>query len=248
MTARHPFRAAGRVLWAAAELSLAAMNFLRGCAFRSEVNRRAKWLQQTSKRLLRVLAGDVAVCGPLPKRGLLICNHLSYVDVLVLASLMPAFFVAKHEVRSWPVFGWFARRAGTLFIDRERRTHVGRISDDIQSVLDHNGLVILFPEGTSSDGQTVLPFKSSLLEPATRQVHSLTAGLIQYELEDGDVREDVCYWRDVPLAAHLLNLLGKRCVRASVRFTRLNEVSTDRKQLARQLHSEVLKLKSAATA
>lgn len=236
------------MLWAAAELSIAAVHFVQCCAFRPELTRRAIWLRQTSKRLLRVLGAEVNISGPVPKHGLLICNHLSYVDVLVLASLTPAVFVAKHEVKSWPVFGWFARRAGTLFIDRERRSHVGRISDEIQSVLDQKGLVILFPEGTSSDGRTVLPFKSSLLEPATRQVHSLTAGLIQYELEDGDVHEDICYWRDVPIATHLLNLLSKRRMRASVRFTRLHEVSADRKQLARQLHSEVLKLKAAAAA
>ena len=93
--------------------------------------------------------------------------------------------------------------------------------------------------------QTVLPFKSSLLEPAARQAHSLTAGLLQYELGDGDGSEEVCYWKDMTLVPHLINLLSKRRVHASVRFAQLREGSKDRKELAKQLHSEVLRLKES---
>ena len=106
-------------------------------------------------------------------------------------------------------------------------------------------VVVLFPEGTSSSGETVLPFKSSLLEPAARHAHSLTAGLLQYELGDGDVREKVCYWKDMTLVPHLINLCSKRAVRASVHFNHLHEGNADRKQLARQLHAEVLRMKHA---
>src|SRR5262249_55643775 len=111
--------------------------------------------------------------------------------------------------------------------------------------LDQGALVVLFPEGTSSDGKTVLPFKSSLLEPATRQTHSLFAGVIQYQIDDGDVGEEVCYWKDMTLIPHLINLLSKKTIRASVRFNPLREGSTDRKELARQLHTEILRLKEA---
>jgi 1-acyl-sn-glycerol-3-phosphate acyltransferase len=168
------------------------------------------------------------------------------VDILVLASLTPAVFVAKHEVKSWPVFGWFAKLAGTLFVDRERRTRVGLTTNEIQSALDQGALVVLFPEGTSSGGETVLPFKSSLLEPATRQTNSLFAGLIQYQIEDGNVSEEVCYWKDMTLVPHLINLLSKRTIHAQVRFTQLREGSTDRKELAKQLHLEILRLKEGA--
>jgi len=85
-------------------------------------------------------------------------------------------------------------------------------------------LVVVFPEGTSSDGQTVLPFKSSLLEPATRQIHSLSISLIQYELDDGDAGQDVCYWGDVTFFSHLLNLLSKRTLRASIRFAPIQSI------------------------
>jgi lyso-ornithine lipid O-acyltransferase len=244
---RHPLRVIGRLLWFSAELMLAAFNYARRCGFSGNCSHpmRAAWLQHTCRRILRIFKTEIQTSGAVPKSGLLVSNHLSYVDILVIATVTPAIFVAKREVRGWPVFGWFAKMGGTVFVDRERRTRVGRTTNEIQSALDEGALVVLFPEGTSSNGETVLPFKSSLLEPATRQTHSLFAGLIQYQLEDGDVGEEICYWKDMTLVPHLINLLSKRTIRASVRFTQLREGSTDRKALARQLHSEILRLKEA---
>jgi 1-acyl-sn-glycerol-3-phosphate acyltransferase len=106
-------------------------------------------------------------------------------------------------------------------------------------------LVVLFPEGTSSGGETILPFKSSLLEPAAHHLHALTAGLISYELADGNVSEEVCYWKDMTLLPHVLNFLSKRTLQAFVRFTEAPPETTDRKVLARQLHAEVVRLKTA---
>jgi 1-acyl-sn-glycerol-3-phosphate acyltransferase len=227
---------------------LAGLSYVCWCVFRSNETfpaARATWLHHSSRRALRIFGLEPQVSGTIPSSGLLVCNHLSYLDILVLAACAPAVFVAKREVKHWPVFGWFAILAGTIFVNREKRTQVGRLTDEIEAVLNRGVLVILFPEGTSSGGQTVLPFKSSLLEPAARQSHSLSAGLIRYALDDGDVAEEVCYWKDMTLVPHLINLLSKRQVRASVRFTQLREGSADRKQLARQLHAEVVRLKEA---
>jgi 1-acyl-sn-glycerol-3-phosphate acyltransferase len=245
---RHPFRVIGRLLWMIAEFTIAAVNYARWCGFSKNCpgTKRAAWLQHSSRRMLRIFKTEIRTSGAVPKSGLLVSNHLSYVDILVIATTTPAIFVAKREVKSWPVFGWFARLAGTVFVDRERRARVGETTNEIQAALDQGALVVLFPEGTSSNGETVLPFKSSLLEPATRQTHSLFASLIQYKIDDGDVGEEVCYWKDMTLVPHLINLLSKRTIRASVRFTQIREGSTDRKELARQLHSEILRLKDAS--
>ena len=244
---RHPFRVSGRLCWLIAEFTLAAINWVRWCGFgRSSTARRALWLQHSSRRILNIFRTSIQTSGAVPTRGLLVSNHLSYVDILVISSVTPAIFVAKREVKGWPVFGWFARMGGTVFVDRERRTRVGQTTNEIQAALDQGALVVLFPEGTSSNGETVLPFKSSLLEPATRQAHSLFVGHIHYEIEDGDVGEEVCYWKDMTLVPHLVNLLSKRTIHATVRFRQLREGSTDRKELARQLHSEVLRLKESA--
>jgi lyso-ornithine lipid O-acyltransferase len=244
---RHPVRVVLRLFWLIAEFTLAAINFARWCGFSKDCpeSKRAAWLQYSSRRVLRVFRPSIKTSGTVPTRGLLVSNHLSYVDILVIASITPAMFVAKREVRGWPVFGFFARLAGTVFVDRERRTHVGQTTNEIQTALDHGALVVLFPEGTSSDGKTILPFKSSLLEPAARNPHSLFASLIQYELEDGDVSEEICYWKDMTLVPHAFNLLSKRTIHASVSFTQLRDSSSDRKELARQLHSEISRLKEA---
>lgn len=244
---RHPVRVIGRMIWLSAEFTLAAINYVRWCGFSGNCSwdKRGAWLQHSSRRVLNIFKTEIQTAGAIPKSGLLVSNHLSYVDILVIASITPAMFVAKREVKGWPVFGWFAKLAGTVFVDRERRTRVTQTADEIQQALDQNALVVLFPEGTSSNGETVLPFKTSLLEPATRQTHALFASLIQYQIDDGDVGEEVCYWKDMTLVPHLINLLSKRTIRASVRFTQLREASTDRKELARQLHSEILRLKEA---
>jgi 1-acyl-sn-glycerol-3-phosphate acyltransferase len=245
---RHPFRVVGRLLWMNVEFLIIAVVFVLRCGFRpshSTIMQRAAWLQFATRRFLRIFDASVRTSGPVPKSGLLVSNHLSYVDILVLASLTPMVFVAKREVKSWPIFGWFAQLAGTLFVDRERRTRVGQTTNEIQSALEQGALVVIFPEGTSSGGETVLPFKSSLLEPATRQTNSLFAGHIQYQIEDGDVSEEVCYWKDThTLFPHLINLFSKRKISATVRFNQMREGSTDRKELAKQLHSEILRLKA----
>lgn len=244
----HPLRVTGRLVRLGGEMLLAALNYGLHCGFcarDSLPSARAAWLQNSSRRVLRVFRIETQFDGNIPSSGLLVCNHLSYLDILVLAALAPCVFVAKSEVKYWPVFGWFAKLAGTVFVHREQRTQAGQTVKEIETALQTDSLVVLFPEGTSSDGHTVLPFKSSLLEPAARQAHPLSAGLIQYALDDGDVGEEVCYWKDMTLVPHLINLCSKRTVQASVRFKQLREGNADRKQLARQLHEEVLRMKHA---
>jgi 1-acyl-sn-glycerol-3-phosphate acyltransferase len=163
-------------------------------------------------------------------------------DVLVLAALTPAVFVAKREVKHWLVFGWFARIAGTIFVDRARRNQTRRTAAEIESTLDSGRLVVLFPEGTSSDGRTVLPFKSSLLEPATKMSWPLSAGVLRYKIEQGDVSEEICYWKDMSFFPHLLNLLTKDHVVARVCLLKVESGTTCRKVLARQLQSEISEL------
>jgi 1-acyl-sn-glycerol-3-phosphate acyltransferase len=246
---RHPLRVLGRLLWFAGEIIVALFDFLIHCAFRpkkSALAARALWLQRTSRRSLRIFKFTAQVAGPVPSGGLLVSNHLSYLDVPVLSSLTPAVFVGNHEIKSWPVISWLARLAGTLFIDRERRMDVAPVNAAIQTALDGGALVVVFPEGTSSDGQIILPFKSSLLEPAMRQIHSLSISLIRYELDDGNAGRDVCYSGDATFLSHLLNLLSKRTFRASVRFAPIPSIDPLRMELAQQLHSEMLKLQNEA--
>lgn len=239
-------RITGRFLWRAAwlggELLLIGLRFFLLYAValgRPTLRQRAVCLQWAARRTLRVFVDRVEVTGPLPTSGLLVSNHLSYVDISLLGSLTPVIFVSKAEVKQWPVFGWFAALGGTVFVRRERRGEVGQIANRIRQLLQDGHLVVLFPEGTSSGGETVLPFKSSLLEPLVGQTHDVHAGCVSYSLADGVVSEDVCYWGDMTLAPHIVKLLDKPFVQARVSFADIREPATDRKELAKQLHAEV---------
>ncbi len=203
---------------------------------------RSRWLQWCSRRTLRVFSVQTSQAGNPPQTGLLVCNHLSYLDILVLVSLTPAVFVSKREVKNWPVFGWFARLAGTLFVDRTKRSDVMRMNALIEKSLSDGNVLVLFPEGTSWNGSEVLPFKSSLLEPIVGAKHPLAVGHLSYALDDGDAANDICYWGDATFFPHLVKLMTKNHVRARVRFAVVPHPAADRKELAQQLHAEISRL------
>ncbi len=173
----------------------------------------------------------------MPRSGLLVCNHLSYLDVIVLSSIRPCVFVAKRDVAAWPLFGWLARAAGTIFVDRERRLASADVVDLVRDAVAGGSLVVLFPEGTSSDGSTVLPFKSALLESAVELRCPVAAAAIEYSLDDGSVADEVCYWGDMTLVPHLLNLFFKREIRSTCSFSlpriRVGESQGNRTRAAR---------------
>jgi len=240
-----------RAVWFAAELLLFVATFV-ALLLRHGGNipqlTRSRWLQWCSCRTLRVFSVQFEARGPLPPAGLLVCNHLSYLDILVLVALTPAVFVSKSEVQNWPVFGWFAKRSGTLFVDRTRRSDVTRMNAEIDRTLSGGNILVLFPEGTSWNGSEILPFKSSLLEPIVGSKHPLSVGRVTYALDDGLVEQDVCYWGDMTFLPHFLNLMTKRHIRARVTFAPIAQPAADRKELARQLHAEVVRLGDPASA
>lgn len=116
----------------------------------------------------RVLGVRIAVQGsPSPERPVLIvANHMSWLDITVISTLLPLCFVAKSEVASWPLFGTFARLQRSIFIDRNRRTATGAASREIGARIAAGDAVVLFAEGTTNDGNRVLPFRSALLGAA----------------------------------------------------------------------------------
>lgn len=108
---------------------------------------------------------------PCREKGVLLAaNHTSYLDMPVLAAVIPVSFVAKSEVAKWPLFGTLSGLVRTVFVERERRTKAGLQRDRIRERLEQGGTIVLFPEGTSSDGNRVLPFKSALLSSADAMV------------------------------------------------------------------------------
>ena len=207
------------------------------------VPRRLRWLHDWCRFACQVLGLTLTTDGRMPNSGLLVCNHLSYLDIVALSALNPCIFVAKCEVRSWPLFGWLARAGGTIFIERKHRAATMQDLAQIRAAIELGLPVVLFPEGTSSDGSTVLPFKSSLLQAAVDSRCAIAAAGIDYELPDGSVPDEICYWRDMTLLPHLLNLLGKRGIESRIRFSPARRHNADRKTLARELRAEVASLR-----
>lgn len=241
-------RAAGRLCWFVWGCLVIIINYCFTAARAPKDKQRlerAAWLSRSSRRHLKIFGYSANVAGEVPRSGILISNHLSYLDILALSAVTPAVFVSKADVRSWPLFGWFATIAGTIFVNRERRLHVGEVNQEIEAALAAGVLVVIFPEGTSSNGQTVLPFRTSLLEPAAAGNHEISVAWLHYELEpgDGDAANEVCYWGDHHFVSHLIRLAGKKSIHATIRFGQFQRTTDDRKELAKQLHEAVSELK-----
>ena len=186
-----------------------------------------------------ILAVDRDVAGPVPSSGvfLVAANHLSYLDILVLASLYPSSFVAKREIATWPLFGWITRAASTLFVDRDNPKDVVRAGREMSARLDSGIPLTIFPEGRSTPGATVLPFQPALLEPAARAGVPCIAASITYETPGSKAppSRTVCWYDSENFVTHFKRLAGLRCIVARVRFTGPPLVSDDRKALARVL-------------
>lgn len=156
------------------------------------------------------------------------CNHSSYLDITALGSLITGSFIAKSEVASWPVYGWLAKLQKTVFVER-RRTRAGRQRDQVLERLSLGDHLILFAEGTSSDGNRVLPFKSSLFAVAEAAVAGRPLMVqpvsIAYTELDGlplgrFLRPFFAWYGDMDLAPHMWQLVGLGRVTVAVEFHR----------------------------
>jgi 1-acyl-sn-glycerol-3-phosphate acyltransferase len=202
----------------------------------------AEWLHQACPGGLRALQVHVEVEGRQPTSGLIVSNHVSYLDILAYSTALPCVFVSKAEVEEWPIFGRYARWSGSVFVRRHDRGDAARANVSVDETLKDGVPVILFPEGTTTDGQRVLRFHSTMLQPAVDTAAPITPCAIRYELEDGDAGREACWWGDMKLLPHVWNLLGKKSVRARIVFGEPITATGDRKQLSAVLHEEVLKL------
>ena len=241
-----------RLLWRVPRFALALaydawryVREVRGVSGEKERAARAAWLHRCCARALRLMNIQVAVRGPLPAGGLIVANHLGYLDIVALSAALPCVFVSKMEVADWPLFGIFAKRSGTLFLDRGRRGAVSGVAEQMRAVLATGLPLVFFPEGTSTDGDTVLPFKTSLFEPVAELGCPVTAAAISYTTSDGSVRDEIHWWGTMPLAPHLLNVFVKRRIDVTIRFGSARVRTGDRKGIARELYEEVNALLTA---
>lgn len=172
----------------------------------------------------------------------IVSNHMSYLDIVPLYLNLRCTFVAKKEVRSWPVVGFMVKAVGVIFIDRKRRKDVKRVNELLNESLNKYQGMIVFPEGTSSGGKEVLPFHSSLLNlPATANlpVHYCS---LYYETGDGDAPADhsVCFYgARESFPQHIWKFAKTRSIYCEIKFGQEPVQSSDRKELAESLHQKI---------
>lgn len=224
-----------------ASLIAATLNLVKGdsIAFRG-------WYYRVLRRLIDVevvVRGRQSTAAP----RLVVANHISYYDIVVLGSVIPGDFVAKADIADWPGFGWMAKAGQTIFIDR-RRTATTQARDQIQERLDAGDTLIMFPEATSGDGNYMKPFKSALFTVAER--HVLDADGVERPVTVQPVslaytrlngmpigvgwRAFIAWYGDMEMAPHLRQITRLGRITAEVTFHAPVTVAqfTNRKELA----------------
>jgi 1-acyl-sn-glycerol-3-phosphate acyltransferase len=189
--------------------------------------------------------------------ALLLANHTSWLDIVIFSALAPLSFIAKSEVGAWPFFGTLARLQRTVFVTRARRSETGQARDAIAERLAEGDVLVLFPEGTSDDGNSVLPFKSALLGAADIALHQGRKVTVQpvstaYVARQGipmgrENRPLYAWYGDMELVPHLWEALQAGPLDVVVQFHPPLD-ATDRKELARTAWDTVRKGQAAALA
>ena len=189
-----------------------------------------------------ILCMKITVKGVPPKAPFfLVSNHLSYVDIIAFASQLDCVFVSKSEVRDWPVIGFLCRSMDIIFIDRERRADIPRVVALIEKAWKKKQGVIVFPEGTSSKGAALLPFKSSLLEPAVKARFPVSYATLTYQTppQETPAYLSVCWWGDMTFASHAFELFRLSEFHAKIVFGAQTFLEDDRKILAQKLRDAI---------
>lgn len=174
-------------------------------------------------------------------RFFLIANHVSYVDIVLLASYLDIAFVAKSDLRHWPALGRIFEAADTIFIDRSRKRDVVRVMKLVGQEVDRGLGVLVFPEGTSGKGDQILPFKPSLLEFACTRDLPVHWATLHYRTPPGQLpaSRSVCWWGDEGFFPHFKRLIVLPSFEGTLRFGDRPVAHGNRKELAEALHSRM---------
>ncbi len=235
-------RGAWRLLRIAAVLGRAWIHF-RSTRERS-LFANAEQMRFSSERMLRVAKIPVTVQGPIPAEGLIVSNHLGYLDVMVLGSLVRSAFVSKEEVRSWPFVGGLVAAIGTIFLKRESIRAAAEVNRVVAKTMRDGLPVVFFPEGTTTGGNELLPFQPALFDGAVKAHQPIHPVAIRYTLNGSDqgVRDNVCYWGDRVFGPHLLRLMLLNGIAAQVIFAEAPVEAASRGEAAERSHQVVGKL------
>jgi 1-acyl-sn-glycerol-3-phosphate acyltransferase len=210
----------------------------------------AQWdrtISKVSAKLLRILGVRLTVMPATQRMDgvLLVANHISWLDIFVIYAAQRVHFVSKAEVQHWPVAGWLGRKAGTLFIERAKKSDTGRINREMRAILEHGGWVAVFPEGTSSDGRHIRRFLPSLLQPAVDLGLPVIPAALRYRRPDGSHCDAANYIDQMSFAESLWRIAGTPAIHARLEFGAVQSGS-NRRSLALAAQTEVARLLGVA--
>lgn len=242
-------------LAAAGRLLRAVGHVLRGLwVIRTEFGRLtpdacALLVREWSRQMLGILGVQLVVRGTPPERGpmLLVANHLSWLDILVMDAAHPARFVSKSDVKHWPVLGALITGAGTLYIERESRRDAMRVVHQMAAALQAHDTVAVFPEGTTGDGRELLPFHANLIQAAiSAHAPVMPVALDFVDAASGQRSDAPLFVGDTTLLQSIWSTLRAVGVQAVVHYGPAQTADgRDRRAWAQDLRSAVNDLREA---
>ena len=213
---------------------------------------KSEHIAQWARKLLAILRIDLRTNGTAQTTGplLVVSNHISWLDILVLLAVQPVRFVSKAEIKRWPVIGWLATNAGTLYIERESRRDALRVVHHIAEALRGEdpvygaagSIIAVFPEGTTSDGSTVLPFHANLIQAAISAHAPVQPVALRFEdAASGERSFAASYIDDDTLFTSVWRLMCAQPLSVVVSFGRLQVAGQrDRREWAADLHVNIV--------
>jgi len=206
--------------------------------------KRTQAIHRWSVRLCRILAIRVNASGDhpghMPANTVLVANHVSWLDIFVMNAVTVSRFVAKAEVRSWPVIGWLCVQTGTLFVTREKRHDTRRINQQIAGALSEGDCIAVFPEGSTTAGFDVISFNASLLQPAIDAGATLQPVALRYFDRRGERTDAAAYIGEMSLADSMQRLLAEPAL--TVQLDYLDPIpcgDLHRRDLAKVAHASI---------
>lgn len=233
--AQRALRLTALLLHFVAALVIVALCFpLLPTRFRQKL--KAGW----SAALLLIVGIDLRVSGKFEPGALLIANHISWLDIFVINAVRPTAFVAKSEIRSWPLAGWLCHKVDTLFIERGSRHHAQHVAHAMAARLANGSSVTVFPEGTTSDGRDLLPFHAALLQPAVGLKVPVQPLAIRYRDSNGAYTAAPAYIGELSFMDSLRSTLALRGLTAElVCLPSLDTTSHDRRSLGKACETAI---------
>jgi 1-acyl-sn-glycerol-3-phosphate acyltransferase len=201
---------------------------------------RNRHIQRWSCRLLGICGVTVVPSGQALPHAMVVSNHVSWLDIFVINTLHPCRFVAKAEIRSWPMLGWLSAKAGTVFIARGQRRDLRPLFEGLVHSLRIGERIAFFPEGTTAIQGQLLPFHANLFEAAIDAAVPVQAIALSYVDAQGAPHAAVEFVGEMSFAASLMGILGGRPIK--VRLACLAPIATDgahRRDLAQASHAAV---------